>query len=128
MVRQSVLLLLLGLGGCGIVGPEACTAEFVYGIEVTVTDRDSGQSVVNGLSGTTVEDGVVSDMMAFGNRLYGAGENAGLHAVIVNAPGYQQWSADRVRVEDGRCHVSTTELDAALVPLADPAGNSPNSP
>lgn len=115
-VSRCLLPLLTALGGCGIFGPHDCSLEFVYGIEVVVTDRDSGQPVIDGLSGTTVENGVVSTMMASGNRLYGAGENAGLHAVLVNAPGYRQWSADRVRVEDEGCHVSTAYLEAALVP------------
>jgi len=117
--RMVALLALLLVGGCEAVAPRSCTAQFVYGIVVTVDDRDSGEPVEEGLSGVTVKGGVSSEMEAFGNVLQGAGEDAGTHDVLVTAPGYESWSMDRIQVEDGECHVSSVRLTASLVPTTD---------
>jgi hypothetical protein len=44
-----------------------------------------------------------------------AGERAGTYVVTVTAPGYETWRMENVRVNDGRCHVSTKTLKVRLV-------------
>lgn len=106
----------MAVAGCDVLGPRTCTTEFVYGIVVTAIDADTRVPVIEGLSGVTVEDGLTSEMEVISNMLYGAGENEGLHAVVVTAPGYDLWTRNNVRVQGGPCHVTTIDLTAPLQP------------
>ncbi len=76
--------------------------------------------MTEGLSGVTVEDGGTSPMDVFTNVLSGAGENEGIHAVVITADGYDLWTRNNVRVEGGECHVTPVRLTALLTPTAAP--------
>ena len=110
------LILALALVGCDTLAPRSCTTEFVYGIAVSVIDAETRAPVTEGLSGVTVEDGLTAQMDVAGNVLLGAGENEGIHAVVITATGYDLWTRNGVRVEGGPCHVTTVELTAPLTP------------
>lgn len=114
--RVAPLFLALALAGCDTFAPRACTTEFVYGIAVTVIDAETRAPVTEGLSGVTVEDGLTSEMDVAANVLLGAGENEGIHAVVITATGYDLWTRNGVRVQGGPCHVTTVELTAPLTP------------
>ncbi|NNF14965.1 MAG: hypothetical protein HKN72_17195 [Gemmatimonadetes bacterium] len=114
--RRAALVLTVAFASCDVVGPRACTAEFVYGIVVTVVDAETGAPVTEGLSGVTVEDGVTTEMDIADNVLFGAGENEGVHAVVIAADGYDLWTRNGVRVAGGPCHVTTVELTAPMTP------------
>lgn len=113
-LHRMVVFPAVALVGCDALGPRACTTEFVYGIAVTVVDAETSAPVTEGLEGITVKNGVSSPMEALGNRLLGAGEDEGVHSVVITAGGYELWTRDGVRVEADECHVSTVRLTAPL--------------
>lgn len=119
-------LLLLGLlvlaAGCGILEGRDCTTEPVPGIVVTIVDAGTGLPLAEGAEGV-VRDGEFQDSL----RAYSfnrasemvsrasAWERRGTYAIVVGHPGYDLWVRDRVRVDDGECHVRKVELTAELV-------------
>ena len=120
MLRYAIIACTALLTGCDVLSPRSCTTEFVYGIVVTAVDWTSGAPISDGLAGVTVKAGVTSDMVVAGNLLYGAGEDEGVHSLVVTAPGYELWTRDGVRVEGDECHVTTNELTAPLRPVPAP--------
>ena len=41
-------------------------------------------------------------------------ERPGVYDVLVQKPGYEDWTAENVRVRDGTCNVQTIDLQARL--------------
>jgi hypothetical protein len=94
----------------------ACTAIYVYGITVTVTDATTG-APVEGITAEIREGAYVDpNVTVFGNTVAGAGERAGVYTVTVRKEGYEDWTRSGVTVTADRCHVQGVALAAALVP------------
>lgn len=104
------------LAGCGnLLDGQACTADFRYGISISVLDRATGLPVIEGIAGEVRDGSYVETMeVFFENQLVGAGERAGTYDVSVTALGYAPWSQQNVDVDKDECHVEQRTLTATL--------------
>ena len=100
-------------------GPIACTAQFVYGLTVTVRDQSTTlpkaeDATLTLREGAYVE--VVTDSWD-GTTLVGAGERSGTYAVTVEHAGYETWTRAGVEVSEDECHVIPVSITANLIPV-----------
>lgn len=92
-----------------------CTAAFVLGLSVTITDSLTG-AVPSVASRWHVRDvaGTFADSGSGIGGLMSAGERAGTYRIDISTPGYRDWTADRVVVTRDQCHVMGVGLTARL--------------
>ena len=103
------------------VGQVACTAEFVPGVVVRISDGKTGAPLADSALAIVREKGYADTLEPFeytskgplGSQ-QGAGERVGTYDVIVRRPGYTQWQTHGVRVARDECHVRTVLLEARL--------------
>jgi hypothetical protein len=117
--RILTLLLLLSSFGCGIFGPEFCTAGRRWGVSVTVIDALDGSSITEGLAGVLVDGSFREDMLVFENILVGAGERAGRYDLTITTDGYAVFARGGIKVNRpswrSSCrHVETVHITAEL--------------
>jgi hypothetical protein len=98
---------------CSSAGPSgpgsiACTAQFVYGLAVTVQDKASSQRLcdaevvaVSGSYRETLRVFGAADSCTYS----GAGERAGVYEVQATRAGFQVATVSDVRVAADECHV-----------------------
>jgi len=113
---SAAFVLLLLTSGCKSPLDVVCTAQFVYGVTVTVLDESSGEPIANGATLTIRDSGyveVVTDSFD-GRTLSGAGERPGRYTLTVERAGYGAWVRDGVVVLRGECHVTPVSLEARL--------------
>ena len=100
-----------------------CTTEFVSGLEVTVIDVATGNSIIEGKPIGIAQDGNYIDTMGISSRsvdlkefryLYGAGERIGRYSVRIELEGYETWSKENIIVTRDECHVITQKITAFL--------------
>ncbi|MDB4906217.1 MAG: hypothetical protein JWO05_1001 [Gemmatimonadetes bacterium] len=103
---------------------KVCTAIFIRGIHVTITDSVSGaaipaQSILTYLSlGMVVRKDTVTSNF---NPVMVALDYPATYDVIVERPGYRAWEARGVSIEsadDIKCHPKTVFLNAKLQPTS----------
>ncbi len=83
----------------------ACTEIFVYGVNVTVTDADSGDPVL-GATLTLTEDGFSETLIEMSDGAYaGAGERAGTYTLTVDANDFVSQTIENIVVTEDECHV-----------------------
>jgi hypothetical protein len=97
-------------GGPQAPDPIACTAQFVYGLAVTVRDAATGQLVcdaqVIAVSGAYRETLLTFGSSGAGMCSYvGAGERPGVYDISANKAGYTAAAMNGVRVDADVCHV-----------------------
>jgi hypothetical protein len=116
----SFLVLFAAIVCCGCEdGVVDCTLIAVPGIRVELVDARTGHSPEPQQFIGVAADGEYRDsVVTFGGRLRFAFERPGIYDVRIWGEGYDVWTADNVRVRDGRCHVGTVELVARLEPAA----------
>ncbi len=106
------------VGGCNVFGGAICTAQLVYGVNVTVTSGDTGEPVTPASLVLEDLDSDYTEPMEespSGSGVFvGAGERAGRYRLIVTAGGFVQRVIDEVVVEGGECHVIPVALDIIL--------------
>jgi hypothetical protein len=115
----------LALAACGsVIDSPACTADYRYGLTVTVVDSINGAAPASAL--LLARSGFYSDsvgpyppqQMLPGAppelRLSAAGERAGTYAVTVRSQGYRDWVLTGVRVTADQCHVHPVALTARM--------------
>ena len=92
-----------------------CEDYSVFGLQITVVEKDSGAPVMDPL--VWIKDGSYVDTLdaTWGHAL-GAEERAGKYVVNVEHPSFEPWKRKGVRVEqrDG-CHVRGTMVRAELI-------------
>jgi hypothetical protein len=95
-----------------------CTAQFVYGLTVTVRDRVSGQRIcdaqVNGSSGSfheTLEPRGPAESCTYA----GAGERRGTYDLTASKSGYISAMQTGIRVDADQCHVIPVPVTLELV-------------
>jgi hypothetical protein len=110
-MRSALLIVpaaaILGASGCGILNGLVCTTEFVYGLNVRVTDVETDE-VISGATVTITEGEHVEELqeLELDPGIYrGAGERAGTYQVTVTAEGYAPRTIENVVVEEDECHV-----------------------
>lgn len=125
MRLSPVVIVALGVAGLGCLakspqdpgGGVACTAQYVYGLSVTVQDKATGQRLcdaeVIALSGTYRET-----LQTFGSAetcdYVGAGERSGVYDIQASRAGFRLGSVSSVRVAADECHVIPARLTVQL--------------
>lgn len=123
-IRRSVARLgvaaglLLAVAGCDDdpLGP-VCTAEAVFGINLTVHDGTGGPAA-DGALGVAIE-GAYADTLVIltPSTMAGAVERPGTYDITVSKFGYATWSATNVTVAADECHVIPVSMEANLIPV-----------
>lgn len=104
----------LAAGGCNFLGGGiACTAVFVYGVNVSVVDQD-GNPVAGAMA--TLTEGDYSEQMAElrTGEFAGAGERAGTYTLTVEAGGFETVTITDIVVTSDVCHVIPVSRDVTL--------------
>lgn len=122
LVSAAILFAVLFTGCLELSGPEACTAEWVPGLDVSVERTDTGEPLADAL--VVARDGTFADSArtrlppgdsgSAAARL--AHERSGEYDVTVQKDGYEPSVRHDVRVEENDCHVETMELTVGLAP------------
>ena len=125
LIRLFLALAMLTATGCDLLdNPEfICTANFVFGLEVTVQDSSTGAPAASGAQ-LIARDGAWADTVGFpadrpdldGLPLVSAGERAGTYAVTVRKAGFRDWQRSGIVVTADECHVHPVKLTARLQP------------
>jgi len=125
MRMLALLILVVGPRSC-ITDGVVCTAQVVYGINITVTDLATGsppsEATLLARSGTFTDSvGPRAPFQWVANgplvlSLSTAGERAGVYSVVVRSPGYRDWTRSGIRVTGDQCHVRPVNLTAELLP------------
>lgn len=123
MKRALVVAAALGLAACAVPSSPniGCTAVFVPGVSVTITDSVTG--TIAGMTNVwaTAREGTYSDssaalMLPAQLIVNLAGERVGTYVVSVGATGYKTQSTSGVSVVRlDVCHVKTVLINAKLV-------------
>ena len=123
MKRALLAAAALGLAACTVPSDPnyGCTAVFVPGVTVTITDSLTG--TIAGMTGAwaAAREGTYSDSAAalsLPSQLVVnlAGERVGTYVVSVGATGYKTQSTSGVTVvKPNSCHVKTVLINARLV-------------
>ncbi len=120
------VLLIPGLpfGECLMDEPVACTQQFVYGVNVTVTDSATHQPIEGAT--LTLTDGDHSEVMdeLSGGSYAGAGERAGTYVLTIDAEGFDSMLIENIVVEADLCHVVPVALDLTLTAVSAPLSGS----
>ncbi len=123
--RSRLLSLIAGvaaIGGCGLftADDDYCTAEAAPAIVLEIVDIVTNVSPlvpsrITVTDGQFVEryppaggTGVVQPQYSF------AFERAGRYSILVETPGFLDWSASNIEVRKGECHVATARITARL--------------
>jgi len=97
--------------------PDVCTAQFVYGLTVTIQDKTTGQPIcdaqITAVSGSFVE---TLKPNAFPTECFytGAGERAGVYDLTITRDGYAPTTRAAVKVDKDECHVIPVRLTISL--------------
>jgi hypothetical protein len=113
------------LAGCGpVTGDFNCTADFRFGLNVTVVDSVTSappaSAVLIARTGAVVDSvGPATPQQLVLNGppvllLGAAGERPGTYDLTVRAPGYRDWTRNGVRVTADECHVRGIAVTARL--------------
>jgi hypothetical protein len=113
------------LAGCGpITGNYACTADYRYGLNVTVVDSVTSEPPASALliaqswAGRDSVGPYTPQPLGLNGApvllLYAAGERPGTYDLAVRAPGYRAWTRSDVKVTADECHVRGIALTARL--------------
>ncbi len=105
------------LAGCTLGGPNGgvvCTDIFVYGVNVTVTDAESGDPV-SGATLTLTEGDFSETLIEINAGAYaGAGERAGTYTLTVDASDFVSQTIQSIVVTEDECHVIPVSRDVVL--------------
>lgn len=96
-----------------------CTAVFVFGLSVTVTD-DMGDPV-SGATLTLTEGTYTETMAEFQTGQFaGAGERAGTYTLTVEASGFEPVTLNNIQITADECHVIPVNQDVTMTPTSAP--------
>lgn len=98
-------------------GDRACTLEFRYGVNSSVTDARTGAAITN--ARLTLTEGTYSEEMTrfpANNDYVGAGERAGTYTLTAEASGYVTKVIPGIVVTADECHVTGVRVDVQLEP------------
>lgn len=112
------------LAGCSDIGGLACTAEWVPGIVVEITDAETGLFIAEEARGTVRDGTYVDSLVPHGSTgdlvmtsRQAAHERPGEYMVRITHEGYEDWVQGGVAVREDRCHVLTEQLRARMTPV-----------
>jgi hypothetical protein len=119
----AIAALAMGSAGCHEQGnPQApdgaCTAQFVYGLNVTVQDRVTGQRIcdaqviaVSGSYRETLDPRGPTESCTYA----GAGERRGTYDITASKSGYISTAQTGIRVDADQCHVIPVKVTLELI-------------
>ena len=118
-MKYLLILGLLLVTQCDSDDPIACTEEFVYGLNVTVRDAESGQIITENITVTATDDDYEETLMTFpGNdNFFGAGERQGNYIISITGEGYEPFVSEEFTVGADECHVIPLAVEFAIQPL-----------
>ncbi len=108
MLKLTGAVLMLSLAPylqcLGLDDDQACTAIFVYGVNVEVTNQ-AGTPIANATC--TLQDGNYIEVLQTltAGEYFGAGEREGTYTLTVQATGYQSVTVEDIVVGADECHV-----------------------
>jgi hypothetical protein len=110
----ALQILTLCCFGCMPWDGQPCTTLFAYGVNVTLTDAETGASITDATL-TLTEGTYVEEMQSFATGDYvGAGERPGTYTLEASAPGYETQTVENIVVTADVCHVRGVHLDVRL--------------
>ena len=121
-MRNVLVLVAMVFAGCDMTGP-ICTADFRYGLLVTVGDSitrvtpDASILVVATSGSFTDSARIPANVTGVPRGLGGvplAGERSGRFDVRVTAPDYRPWTRQGIVVGRDECHVQGVTVEAWL--------------
>ena len=100
------------LGGCSRV----CPAVALPYLTVEVRDAQTGVPAAEGATGTASDGAFVDPLNVLDDLVMvpETYERPGAYDVLIQKPGYKDWTAENVRVRRGACNVRTVDLEARL--------------
>jgi hypothetical protein len=114
----TVLLLAAPLASCGINPLVMCPDEARPMITILVLNASTGQPAAEGAGGSITDGAFSARLLRRGyNHLSPAADRPGTYTVLVQKPGYQDWTRTDVRVRGGECGTENVDLEASLVPV-----------
>lgn len=119
-MTRAVLLSIVALMVCGTQCPNipwpVCTLEFVYGVQVELTDAETGEPVSDAT--LVLTEGTYTETMEeiMPGQYVGAGERKGTYDLTVEAEGYNSESRSGIEVDADLCHVIPVRLEIELTP------------
>jgi hypothetical protein len=115
-----VLVIFLSLLNCGSddYSSTVCTDVFVYGLEVTVRDAQSGALITEGITVTAREDAYEEQLVNISqlDYFFGAGERPGTYIIEISGTNYETFISEAVKVTADNCHVETEILEYSIIP------------
>jgi hypothetical protein len=94
----------------------ACTADFRFGLNLTLTDSTTGALVTTSADIRAEDAGFVDEVRGLqGGRWWTAGERAGTYRLTVRAAGYRDWTRSGIVIGRDVCHVIPVAVTAKLV-------------
>jgi hypothetical protein len=117
---SGIVGLCIGLAGCNVLVPTGCTLEALPYLVVEVRDARTGAPAAMGATGMVQEGSFIDTLYAINELVLETFEyeRAGTYNVRIQKAGYQDWTAQDVRVKKGRCGVETVTLRARLEPAS----------
>lgn len=92
-----------------------CSAEFVYGLNVFLTDQNDEPIV--GATLTATDEEYIEIMREWGDGWYaGAGERAGRYAITIEVEGFDIVKIDKIYLSEDECHVDRKYFFISLIP------------
>jgi hypothetical protein len=126
MRLSPVVIVALGVAGLGCWKAESpqdpgggvvCTAQYVYGLSVTVHDKATGQRLCDA-EVVAVSGSYRETLQTYGPAAScdytGAGERPGVYDIQVSRAGFQVGTAPAVRVGADECHVIPARVTVQL--------------
>ena len=117
-MRTALMLgtiMMIPFDGCKN-GGGICTAVFVYGVNVELTDATNG-TPIEGATITLVDGDYMETMEDLGMGSYaGAGERAGTYTLLAEADGFDDVMMEDIVVTADVCHVTPVSLSIAMSP------------
>jgi len=95
--------------------PISCTEEFVFGLVVTVTDANTNDAIVEGITVLAEDDDVAELLVLQGDSYIGAGERAGTYIITVSGDDYVSKTLEPIEVLADECHVIPQEIGVELM-------------
>ncbi|WP_204336068.1 carboxypeptidase-like regulatory domain-containing protein [Leptobacterium flavescens] len=122
-MKKLILLLCLALVSCDFNDGSndddlVCTAQFVYGLVVTVKDASTGEDL-EGVTITAIDGEYEETLMESGPGpvvYLGAGERPGNYTLTIQKEGFQTIVSTFINVTADVCHVVPQELSFNLQP------------
>ena len=111
LIFPTILSVGVLLSSCAV-----CPAIALPYLTVEVRDAQTGAPAAEGATGTATDGTFTDPLNTFDNLVMypETYERPGVYDVLVQKPGYEDWTAENVRVRDGECNVQTVDLEARL--------------